>query len=64
MLFFDRSQLFVLLAFMLMIDIVDAHMLITQPKTLWSLATLGVIISFIIADATIAYRTATETTTN
>jgi len=64
MLFFDRSQLFVLLAFMLMIDAVDAHMLLMQPKTLWSLATLGIIISFIVADAAIAYKTATETSNN
>ena len=37
MLFFDSSQLLVLLAFMLMIDVIDCIMLIRGKQSIWNL---------------------------
>ena len=60
MLFFDKSQLLILLAFMLMIDVVDCFMLISSKPSIWTVSGVILISSFIVADAIIAYDVATD----
>ncbi len=60
MLFFDSSQLLVLLAFMLMIDVIDCIMLIRGKQSIWTFAAICLIISFIVADALIAWKVAKD----
>ncbi len=58
MLFFDKSQLLILLAFMLMIDVVDLIMLSRRPETFWTVCLMTIVCSFVVADAAFACKTA------